>query len=249
MTDYPTLKNAPIVEALVDIQVVFSDPPPLTSLEAVQDGIQKRYPKREERLEYQFGVQPVAGGVPEMIPPTGGSVGFLFTSSDKKNVLQARRDGFTFSRLKPYGEGGEFRREARELWQHYISVMKPSRVTRIALRNINRIEIPLPFNDFKEYLRTVPEVAPGLPQGLARFFMQFVIPHPEMPMTAVVTSTMQPVIEARQMLPLIFDIDVFQQVDIAPDDESVWTELEQIRQYRNDIFFGSMTEKAMRLFQ
>ena len=46
----------------------------------------------------------------------------------------------------------------------------------MALRYINRINIPLPFTDFKQYLRTTPEIARELPQGLSTFLMRLVIP-------------------------------------------------------------------------
>ena len=80
------------------------------------------------------------------------------------------------------------RDDAKQLWLHYVDLARPVSVARIALRYINRIEIPLPFEDYKEYVLTIPEIAPGIPQGLAHFFMRLEIPYPEQFM-AIITQT------------------------------------------------------------
>jgi uncharacterized protein (TIGR04255 family) len=76
-------------------------------------------------------------------------------------------DGFAMSRLAPYENWNAVRDEARRLWDIYRSIAKPSKLIRLAVRYINRIDMPLPLGDFKDYLRTVPDVSPDLPQGLA----------------------------------------------------------------------------------
>ncbi|HAB52725.1 MAG TPA: hypothetical protein DCE80_11255, partial [Ignavibacteriales bacterium] len=52
-------------------------------------------------------------------------------------------------------------------------------------------------------------IAPKLPQVLNQFFMQLVIPNPDIQTTAIINQTMGNPTE-NQRLPLIFDIDVFQ---------------------------------------
>ena len=72
-----------------------------------------------------------------------------------------------------------------------VEPARPNRLKRLALRYINRIEIPLPIRDFKDYLLTIPEIAPGLPQALSNFIMRLVIPNPEMEATAVINVIME----------------------------------------------------------
>jgi uncharacterized protein (TIGR04255 family) len=235
----------------MDIRVAFQNAPDMDALARVQEGIKDRYPERQERAEFEFGVQTGDGGTPAVMQRKGGPVGYFFRSADGKNIMQARHNGFAFSRLRPYGSGDAFRQEARELWQHYRAIVRPLRVNRLALRNINRIEIPVPFGDFRDYILTSPEIAPGLPQGLAHYLLRLVMPHPEHPgLVASVISSMEAVttVEGRAVLPVIFDIDVFQEVDLDPEDSNVWGILGDIRQYRNEIFFKSMTDKALELF-
>ncbi|NOT95989.1 MAG: TIGR04255 family protein, partial [Nitrospira sp.] len=155
----------------------------------------------------------------------------------------------TFSRLKPYDKWTTLRDEAQELWQHYVRIASPQTVTRVALRYINRIEIPLPMRDFKDYILTTPETAPDLPQGLDNFFMRLVIPDPKGQAVAIVTETVEPIDELSNRLPLIFDIDVFRAGAFNVQDNSMWETFESLHDLKNDIFFKSLTPKAKELFR
>lgn len=47
----------------------------------------------------------------------GAPDGFLLSSSDKLRIVQARLDGFTFSRLAPYETWERLRDEAKSAWR------------------------------------------------------------------------------------------------------------------------------------
>nr|MBC8551408.1 TIGR04255 family protein [Candidatus Brocadiales bacterium] len=194
------------------------------------------------------GIEASPEGKVSTLPTSGGPDGYLFQSPIKKKIVQARLDGFTFNKLKPYESWKAFRSEACELWNIYCQITSPVKITRIALRYINRIEIPLPMNDFKDYVLTTPEIAPKLPQALNHFFMQLEIPNPELPAIALITQTMgNPT--ANQRLPLILDIDVFSKTDFIHNDEEMWKEFEKLRKFKNEVFFNSITEKTKELFK
>jgi uncharacterized protein (TIGR04255 family) len=103
------------------------------------------------------------------------------------------------------------------------------------------------MKDFREYILTTPEIAPKVPQGLAGFFMRLVIPDEKSRSIAIVTQTMEDTQE--QVLPLIFDIDVFREGAFAANGAEMWEVLEQLREYKNEIFFNSITEKTKELFK
>ena len=151
MKPWPKFPNAPITEALLDIKVTGPTDTPLDRLAAFQDDIRDEYPARRTRVAGQAtmafdeerGLQLGEGS-------TVAADGYLFSSKDNSTMVQARRDGYTFNWLKRYVTWEVFRDQARDLWDHYLEVAKPEHVTRIALRYINRINIPLPINDFSE---------------------------------------------------------------------------------------------------
>ncbi|MGH7772344.1 MAG: TIGR04255 family protein, partial [Candidatus Binatia bacterium] len=205
-----------------------------------------QYPARRERFAWQSGIQFKPGEAPAVLPPTGRPDGYLFTSSDGRQIVQVRLDGFTFNRLRPYDKWETFRDEARKHWERYRDIAIPEMISRVALRYINRIRIPLPIKDFREYILTTPEIAPKVPQGLAGFFMRLVIPDERSKSVAIVTQTMEDLQE--QVLPLIFDIDVFREGVFDVRGPDTWEVLEQLRGYKNEIFFNSITERARELF-
>lgn len=248
MNEYTVFPNAPIVEALLDIRVELPEETTLAKLEEFHDKVKGRFPEKQQRIQFQAGVKVSSEGTAAALPTSGGIDGYLFKSPQEKKMVQARLDGFTFNKLKPYKTWEMFRDEARELWEFYFQTTNPVRITRIALRYVNRIEIPLPMKDFKEYILTTPEIAPKLPQVLNQFFMQLVIPNPDIQSTAIINQTMEIPTE-NQRLPLIFDIDVFQNRTYIENKVEMWDEFEKLRIFKNEIFFNSITDKAKELFQ
>lgn len=246
MTIYTVFPNAPITEALIDIRVELPERITLQDLEAFHNIVKARFPDKKERISYKADFKVSPKGSTVEVPPSKPD-GYLFHSSAENKIVQARLDGFTFNKLKPYENWDIFRTEARQLWDEYFKIANPVKITRIALRYINRIEIPLPFKTFKEYVLTIPEIAPTLPQDLAQFFMQLSIPNRDIEATAVINQTME--MPANQRLPLIFDIDVFREVTYSDNREEMWGEFEKLRKYKNALFFESITDKTKELFK
>lgn len=246
MVSYTIFPRAPITEALLDIRVELDKSPSLSSLESLHEKIKDRFPEKQQRIAYQASIKLTPGG-PTSATPSAQPDGYLFRSSATNKIAQARIDGFTFNKLKPYQDWQRFKEEAHELWNLYYECVRPLRVTRLALRYINRIDLPLPFSTFKDYILTLPEVAPEMPQALAGFFMQLSIPNPEKEATAIINETIEGITND-QKLPLIFDIDVFREVNFADNRPEIWSIFDTLREFKNEIFFSSITEKTRELF-
>jgi uncharacterized protein (TIGR04255 family) len=180
---------------------------------------------------------------------TRGPEGFLFRSQDGRRLVQVRQEGYTFNWLKPYESWEALRDEARDHWTRYRDLFGPTSVTRLGLRYINRLELPLPFLDFREYVKTAPEVAPSLPQGLSGLFMRLEIPDPGRDLMAIVTETFEPLREGGTQLPFIFDIDVVREGTLEPQSPTIWESFEQMREYKNELFFHSVTDRAKEMFR
>jgi uncharacterized protein (TIGR04255 family) len=233
-------QNAPIKEALIDIR---ADLPPgvdLDALEALHDVVRSKYPtrKRQAFFEAQFAM----GGEEASASTKEVDAGLRFQSADGKQITQFRLQGFTFSRLQPYGTWDQLRDEARDLWRVYRERLRPTKITRLAVRYINYIELPLGPLDYKDYFRTTPEVGPGLPQELSSFFMQLFLPQQDL--NAMVQITQASV----NTNAVILDIDVYRQLNIPLSEDEMWTTLEQFRVRKNVFFEGSITDQTRALF-
>ena len=142
------LARAPAREALIDIQFE-----PRLPIEAVQAFAKLAEPEFRRNLDLWesvigFGT---AGGAPGA-SATNTPIGKRLDSKDPPHVLQCRVNGFTFSRLSPYGRWEDLRFEAHRWWTSFRSAVHPGMVTRIAVRYINEIKLPLPIGDFSEFL-------------------------------------------------------------------------------------------------
>lgn len=242
-----TFPNPPITEALLDIRVNLPKETTLETLLFFQNEIKEHFPNKKERHTGTFQIK--TGAPPEVLTSSDRTDGYMFYASDNKKIAQARLYGFTFNKLKPYSKWETFSQEAKYLWEHYVEIAKPVNIVRLALRYINRVELPLPFNDFKEYVLTTPEIAPGIPQGLAGFFTQLVIPNVEIQATAIVTETIEKIDEKSNVQPLIFDIDVSRNTILEPLAKDIWSIMEDLRNFKNQIFMMSFTDKAKELFK
>ena len=247
MPEWERFFKAPITEALIDIRASLSAGTSLETLARFQEPIRERYPNRRERRSWEGMVQMEPGGAVEMRQRAGGIDGYTFVSADGRQLVQAHLDGFTFNRLRPYVAWSAFRDEAREHWEKYRDLARPEGVSRIALRFINRIEIPTTATDFKEYVLTTPEIAPGLPQGLAGFLMRLIIPMERFESTVIVTETIEPIRE--DVMPFILDIDAFVEKPFRPDSSEIWETFETLRASKNTVFFESVTDRAKELFR
>ena len=245
MVKYSILPKAPITEALIDIRVKVREDLKIAQFDSIYNSVSQEYPdkktryKWEGRLEFKKGEAPLSATT-EIID------GYRFTSSDQKQIFQARLDGFTFNRLKPYETWERFRDEARRLWGKYREVTSPE-IIRVALRYINKMEFPLPIKDFGDYLTAPPTVPASLPQGVSRFLTRIALHEPEIGATGIITQASEQIINPN-ILTIILDIDVFKLKSEGIKEEDTWQILEKLRHFKNKIFFESITEKAKELF-
>ena len=249
MYKHENFPRPPITEALIDIRVSAPEGISFDQLEQFAADVSERFPNREERFHRQGGIRFEKDAPVEVIEDKREKMGFLLFSESRDKAVQARTDGFTLSKLKPYESWHALRDEARELWALYSELVAPGKVVRLAARYINRIEISLPISDFKDYILTVPEIAPEVPQGITEFFFRVIIPKPEIEAIAIINATMQSPTENGKVLPYILDIDVARNAVIKPDSEKIWDMLEDIRNYKNEIFFNSITERTKKMFR
>lgn len=243
-------KNPPIQEALLDIQVTLPPEASLEILKGFHSGLEERFPERQERISLQQGFQFSGAGETQAVTASRSVDGYLFVSKQTGKIVQARLDGFTFNKLKPYSRWDDFSSEAKELWERYVKIVKPANIRRIGLRYLNRIEIPLPIGDTSEWCLLFPDLPRKIPQKIADFFLRFTVPLENAPAAgASVTLTFEPP-QKSATLALILDIDAFQAFEmLPPDTEEIWKRLAMLRGLKNDIFDASLTDKTKAMFR
>ncbi|MBA2591852.1 MAG: TIGR04255 family protein [Pseudomonadota bacterium] len=238
------LDHAPIREAIIDFRV--SPNVEVSALRRLGERLKADFPVANELRMRTFGFE-VTENQFRTSTVDQGAMGVRLVSKDNLHVVQFKADGLTLSRLAPYDSWEAMNAKARELWKLYLEASKPERVTRLATRYINVMELALPIPDFRDFLVCPPEVPPALPQEISSFFFRIVIPERESQSAAILTQALEGVIEGTA--PVVLDIDAFNDEDLPAASEDVWETLEVLREFKNRIFFESITEKTAELFE
>ncbi len=246
LDSFPTLGRAPITEAILDIQALLPPDVGLHELQEFQRGAGQRFTERNERTALDALIEFGPHGA-KLVSPAVGPDGYLFRCQSEPLVAQARLNGFTLSRLPPYHAGDQFEAEARELWEHYVSIARPLKVTRLAIRNINRIEVD-PGVELEKYVLTGPSIARALPQSMIGFLMRIVFPDAT-GAVAILTETFGNPNPNLTTMPLIFDVDAFREVELSPDDKQIWNILTELRRLKNRVFFNSLTTQCLERYR
>jgi uncharacterized protein (TIGR04255 family) len=241
------LRNAPITEAIVDFRVSLPHDFRPEELYVARERLRGEYPHAEERKGFQTlfefgGPNPAAARTQEL-----GVHGLWLRDESKKTIAQFRIDGFTFNRLRPYTSWDKIIPEAMRLWRVYIEVARPQGVTRLALRYINHLVLPGPGIELDDYILTAPKLPESIPQIVTAFAIRTVLEYPERQLMANVAQVLEVGLESPARA-LILDIDVYRTEDLTVEEDALRGVLDDLRLYKNKIFFGSLTEQLVESF-
>jgi uncharacterized protein (TIGR04255 family) len=245
--EYPHLANAPIVEALIDFRVRLPANFDVRRLGVVSELISKDYPKVEEQRliqgQFRFTPEGVVSAAQDR-----ALHGFRMLGDEDRDIVQFRRDGFTFSRMKPYKNWESLFEEAWRLWDAYQQVSQPKGITRLATRFINRLNCPASFA-LEDYFTAPPDVPDGVPDVFASFLQRYVL-YPVDGVTASVTIATEKATTDEDLASILFDIDCYVQRDIqVDDDDEIRSIFLKLRAMKNRIFFRSLTPWALEEFE
>ena len=123
---YPTLKNAPIQEGLIDLRATFGSIPTELTFKAIGSDLIDSYSEgvaiQGAEMQFQFSDTGLFHHAATSYR------GLMLTSKDSGFVFQAQIDGFTLSRLRPYSTWNQLFDEAKKLWNVYAKHAEPSSV-------------------------------------------------------------------------------------------------------------------------
>lgn len=246
MSNSKYYSKAPITEALLDIRVRPSAALTLSSLASIQQEVSNDYPDFENTLSIENNL---TTGQSVITQTKTSLTGFRFWHKERKYVFQARLDGFTFSRLSPYENWAKLKCEAQKTWNAYTKFAEPQSINRIAVRYINKINLPLPVKDFADYLRITPEVSNDLPQGVSDYLMQLRIPEENLSSRGLLslTEAVLPNQQEQDFVSILLDIDLSCEVNFQTDADNCWSLLEEMHIRKNQIFEACITDKVREL--
>ncbi|RKX44577.1 MAG: hypothetical protein DRP64_06300 [Verrucomicrobia bacterium] len=245
----PKLSNAPIVEAVVDIDC---DMPTTFEVENVIEQatalFKESYPKTRKRYVHQHEIKQKIGGDAEISSPSVEVQALQLLQEDEKQIIQVRSQGYSFNRLAPYTSMDEYWEEIRGTWQIFAETFNPTQVQRVRLRFINRIFLPLDGGslDFDDYLKVAPRLTDDVRLAFNNFINQHQVQDVETGNTAKIVLATQA--EEKGTLPILFDIEVIGRNAGDVSWDFIGNELEALRNLKNHIFYNTLTDKCLTQF-
>lgn len=243
------LPHAPITEALIDIQVVSRDGLTFAGLQDSISAPEFGYYVKSPISEGTFGFMLTVDGTQPKTTAQTAQIGLRLHSYDEKYVAQCRLSGFTLSRLPPYEGWPNLIREARRVWGVYAERLLPKRVTRVATRYINNLQLPMNHEEsYQRYLHKLVDVPDEAPQAVASFLQRFQLIDVGSNASVILTLALDNTPPGARA-PIILDIDAFKLTDLELSNQDLWDILEELRALKNRCFFGTITEATAELYE
>ena len=249
MGQFPNLKNAPSVEAVLELRVRLSAPFSAEKAAKFGERMKSAFPKS---ADLRFVAATVSFGDEAGVAPssTVSQIGVRLESEDGKSVVQAKADGLALSRLAPYQSWESLIAQLQGVWPAYVDTFAPQVVTRIGVRFINKIILGTGPVDLDDLLVAGPKIPNGLPQSFIQFSSNVVVPMSDQRAAVSISQASEIVPSGPGMgFNVILDIDAFSEEPHDTNDSGVWNRLEDLRTIKNMAFFGSIKPETLARFQ
>lgn len=241
------LANAPIREALLDIRVELPAEFSAAVFKGLKTEVGSAYPKMIEGAKTEATLQLGPDGRFLSESRELGLYAVQYHSQDGKTVVQFRTDGFTLNRLRPYTEWDSIFPEAMRLWTVYSSVASPTSISRASVRYINEFHVPGTVQSLGRYLNSIPNPVLGAPGRMNGFLSRTASRDEQTGLSSVVTYSVNESIDGLQTQ-VVFDVDVACSTVTGSNFAALAPVFESLREAKNEIFFESLTDATLTLF-
>lgn len=234
------LSRAPITEALIDIRATIGASVPPARLLDAKKLLEKSFPVAKDQKAANFTV--TTGLAPGVTHTDLGLRGVFLYSKDELDVVQYRVDGFTFNRLKPYTKWEQILPRALAAWGTFVELAQPTAVTRVAVRYINHIPVVGGHRDAMLALRTGLTLPADLPADVRSYGFKAQLDHPDGRTHANLVQAVEAGL-APGTFSVLVDIDAYRSSpDLPIAAADLASEFDALRDYKNQIFFSTLTD-------
>lgn len=238
--------HPPITEAIIEV-IVGQELIP-TDLEKIAKQLGKVYSHNQviSSFGFQINHQQTSGS---SVAINSAPKGFRLNSEDQADIAIIMQNGLTVARLAPYQGWDPLYKKFVNAWKSWKKVAKTKPISRIGVRYINRIDIPLNREnkiELEDYLTFYPK-APELSHSPMTEYLIRVTQPINSQWAATMTSTLLPP-PLINHISLLLDIDIFRTENIPFKDEDLSAVIVEARNIKNTAFQSCITAKAMELF-
>jgi uncharacterized protein (TIGR04255 family) len=170
-----------------------------------------------------------------------------YLSADETRIVGIGPDVLSIHVLRPYDKWEDFEARVKRAFGVYREVARPAGVKRLALRYLNRIQLPLDRVRLEDYFTSPPRLPETVPAAIQTILTRFESVYNDAPVRLTVTfaSLEAPAGSSAYLL----DTEVSQEWKESPLplDEAL-TVVQNLKQRQTDAFESMITEKTREVF-
>lgn len=223
--EHPDLgEKAPILQAMLEIRSADAAGPDMEALQPELRGmLTELFPTAHEEWEMQADFV-FESGAP--VAQARRLKGLIFGEPSGVWTLHVRRDNFLLVRLSQYPGWNNFVSFAKTVWRPFVEVVRPSKTQHLSVRYINRLPV-----GYVSYSACTPEII----GEQVEFYQRTSHRHPcDARFGAFISHGTAPSPGPAGMM---LDTTTHIHADISLPSDDVWELFEDLRTYKNDIFF------------
>ena len=231
-------QKAPVVEAV--IEVLYVNQLSKADLGRISRRLMGRFPRREEEVSIDVEISPYSVNAERN--PTGHKL----TSADNLSVVLLRPTGITSAKLAPYAGWDLLKEQTANILDDAYHVIDRRQIGRIGVRYLNRLDIPGANINLQDWLNVGLSIPKNFGGVLNAFGARVVVPMDNDLIVALAYHSVPS--------PLIDHSSVFLDIDVAIDrgiplaDDEVWKLISKMRDAKNFVFEGCITQRMRNLF-
>jgi uncharacterized protein (TIGR04255 family) len=235
----------PVVEAIIDLHLAFDTPPSPDSYKACIDRLSADFPLHTPINTVKVGVNTSESNATY----EQNQVGYRLSSDTNSRVLQLKNNAFTVSQLPPYPGWSDFFEMAKLSWTAYLEAFKPIKVTRVAVRFINKVVIPAGRVELEDYFNLGYKIPNNIQQDTVAFLLQLALPQQDIEGVVCNLNFVQTPSEKPDTVSLVLDLDLYKSGEFDPSSDDVLGLISKMRTRKNEIFESCITDKTRELFK
>lgn len=170
---------------------------------------------------------------------------YQFFSADQKDKLDISTDGITYTSESVYTGWNNFKQTVIKYLDFFKPILESITIRRTSIRFINQFEFS-EFEDPTEYFNTVISSTKEdilLPFPLMKYGFRLTLDVKE----GVYSIINQNVDKKTDKFIYVFDIDVLNRNNLLYTSDAMGNTLDELRNIKNEIFFGNITKKTLAL--
>ncbi|MDR2690715.1 MAG: TIGR04255 family protein [Dysgonamonadaceae bacterium] len=171
---------------------------------------------------------------------------YTYFSKDHKQNLIIEETSITYTDENKYTGWENFKQKSLDSIEMFHEILNQSTIKRISIRFVNRFSLEYLSDPLEYFTTTISSAKPdGLPYPLVEYAFKLKTIIPDTNIYSYINQTTVPVNE--KQTDYIFDIDILELTDLLFDKDLISDKMEKLREIKNNLFFNSLTQKAINL--